>query len=221
MTTDELLLKAPTVIGELSSEFVRRGHECMLADAQSQLTACFLLAIRAISLLCGMGCLLKPNARDSLDVLMRAYIESRDLLMTFRFDDQGIRNKVHAWFLPNGPWKPEHKRVDTFLQRLSGADAELATRWKMMSALSHPTAQAAKNSAAMVAAWAAPGRGVTETYAETMQLKIDDYLVAIGTLIVATTIDRPGWIPLGCDDTRMPNVEPFRLEAAALLSGHR
>jgi hypothetical protein len=221
MTSDQLLTKAPTVIRELGAEFVRRGHECMLADPESQLTACFLLAIRATSLLCGMGCLLRPNVRDSLDVLMRAYIESRDLLMTFRFDDQGIRNRVHGWFLPNGPCKADHKRVEEFLKRLSGGDAELGARWKMMSALSHPAAQAAKNSAANVVAWAAPGKGVTETYEEKMQLKIDDYVVAMGTLIVATTIDRPGWIQLGCDDTRMPHVEPFRLEAAALLSGHR
>lgn len=221
MTTDELLLKAPTVIKELGAEFVRRGHECMLADAQSQLTACFLLAIRLTSLLCGMACVLKPNARDSLDVLVRAYTESRDLLMTFRFDDQGIRNKVHGWFLPNGAWKPEHTRVDTFLARLSGSDAELAKRWKMQSALAHPTAQAAKNSTAVALAWSAPGQGIAQSYADKMQPKIDDYLVSVGTLIVAATVDAPGWIRLDCDDARMPNVEPFRLEAAALLSGHR
>src|ERR1017187_5181838 len=135
MTTDDLLLAAPAVLTELGAEFLRRGHECMIADPKSQLSACFLLAMRSLSLLCGMGALMKPNVRDSLDVLTRAYTESRDLLMTFRFDDQGIRNKVHGWFLPNGAWKPEHTRVDTFLARLSGSDAELAKRWKMQSAL--------------------------------------------------------------------------------------
>jgi hypothetical protein len=88
MTKDKLLLSAPRVIRELGAEFVRRGHECMLADQESQFTACFLLACRATSLLCGIGSLLKPNCRESLDVLMRAYIETRDLLMTFRFDDK-------------------------------------------------------------------------------------------------------------------------------------
>jgi hypothetical protein len=222
MTTGELMLRVPTVIGELGAEFVRKGHESMIADAHSQLTACFLLAIRSASLLCGMGCLLKPNARDSLDVLVRAYIESRDLLMTFRFDDQGIRNKVHGWFLPNGPWKPEHRRVNTFLQRLSGSDAELATRWSSLSALSHPTAQAAQNSAAVALPWAAQANPSGENYTDKMQPKIDDYLVSVATLIVATTVNAPGWIQLGCDDTRMPNVEPFRLDVATLLlSGHK
>jgi hypothetical protein len=221
MTTDELLPKAPAVIKELGAEFVRRGHECMLADPQSQLTACFLLAIRSTSLLYGMARVLKPNTRDSLDVLMRAYTESRDLLMTFRFDNQGIRNKVHGWFLPNGAWKPEHTRADTFLERLSGSDAELAKRWKIQSALTHPTALAARNSVAVARAWAAPGKGIAQSYADKMQRKVDDYLVSVGTLIVAATVDAPGWIQLDCDDARMPNVEPFRLEAAALLSGHR
>ncbi len=220
MTTAKLLLKAPIVIKELGAEFVRRGHECMITDPQSQLTACFLLAIRSVSLLCGMGCLLKPNARDSLDVLVRAFIESRDLLMTFRFDDQGIRNKIHGWFL-HGTWKAEHKRVETFLERLSGADSELGNRWKMLSAFSHPTAQAAKNSVVMTAAWAAPEMVRPESYADKMQLKIDDYLVSVATLCVAATVDAPGWIRLACDDALMPNVEPFRLEAAALLSRHR
>jgi hypothetical protein len=54
-----------------------------------------------------------------------------------------------------------------------------------------------------------------------MRPKIDDYLVSLGTLIVAATVEAPGWISLGCDDAQMPNVEPFRLEAAALLGGHR
>jgi len=94
----ELLIKAPVVITELGSEFVRRGQESMLADEKSQHTACFLLAIRATSLLLGMGTLLKPNCRDSLDVLIRAYLESRDLLMTFRFDDQGTRKRIQGWF---------------------------------------------------------------------------------------------------------------------------
>src|ERR1017187_2170609 len=174
MTTDDLLLAAPAVLTELGAEFLRRGHECMIADPKSQLSACFLLAMRSLSLLCGMGALMKPNVRDSLDVLTRAYTESRDLLMTFRFDDQGIRNKVHGWFLPNGAWKPEHTRVDTFLARLSGSDAELAKRWKMQSALAHPTAQAAKNSTAVALAWSAPGQGIAQSYADKMQPKIDD-----------------------------------------------
>jgi hypothetical protein len=169
-----------------------------------------------------MGSLLKPNIRDSLDVLVRAYAESRDLLMTFRFDDEGARGKIQRWFLGKQEWNPEYKRVNAFLKHLSGNDAELAKRFGMQSSVSHPTALAAKNSTAVALAWASKGKGTQacESNEHKLQPKIDDYLVCVGTLIVAATIDAPGWIPLGCDLARMPNVEPFRLEAAALLSGH-
>ena len=208
---------------ELGVEFLRRGDESMIADPKSQLSACLLLAIRSLSLLCGMGALMKPNVRDSLDVLTRAFAESRDLLMTFRFDDQGIRNRVHGWFLPDGAWKPEHKRVETFLKGLSGNDAELAKRWRLQSSVNHPTSLAAMNSTHVAIAWIAPGKGeqAKESNAKKMRPKIDDYLVCLGTLIVAATVEAPGWISLGCDDARMPHVEPFRLDAASLLSGHR
>jgi hypothetical protein len=155
-----------------------------------------------------------------MDDLDRAYNETRDQLLTFRYDDQGIRKRIHGW-INAGAWKPDHIRVNKFLQRLSGADAELATRWSTLSSFSHPTADAAKNSAAIAIAWAAPGKGRMESYDAKMLFKMNDYLVSVGTLIVAATVDAPGWIQLGCDDARMPSVEPFRLGAAALLSGHR
>ena len=76
MTVDELLIVAPTVIKEMANEFFQRGDEGMKANATSQETACFLLALRSVSLLCGMGVLLKPNTRDSLDVLIRSFMEN-------------------------------------------------------------------------------------------------------------------------------------------------
>ena len=79
------MVLAPTAIKELTAELFRRGDECMKADETSQSTACFLLALRLASLLCGMGLLLKPSTRDSYDVLARSFMESRDLLLTFRF----------------------------------------------------------------------------------------------------------------------------------------
>jgi hypothetical protein len=44
-----------------------------------------------------------------------------------------------------------------------------------------------------------------------MVRKTADYVTSISTLIVATTFDFPQWVPLGCDMTRMPMAEPFRL----------
>jgi hypothetical protein len=212
MTVKDLLILTPTVIKELATEFVRRGDECMRANQTSQLTACFFLAVRSVSLLCGMEFLLKPNTRDSWDVLARSFMESRDLLIDFRFDDRGTRQKIHAWFQGNA-WKAAHKRCETFISRVGGSDSELGRRWSMFSALSHPTVQAARNSTAMTVSWVS-GRAKIEDFNSIMEPKLADFLVSISSLIVVTTFDFPGWIPLGCELSRMPNVEPFRLSVA-------
>lgn len=137
------------------------------------------------------------------------------------FVRRGTRNKIHGWFRQPNVWKAEHRRVDKFLKRLSGNDPELEPRWGMQSAVSHPTATATLNSTAVALSWLAPRFARHETYEDKMKHQIGDYIVCVGTLMVATTVDAPDWISLGCDDARMPNVEPFRLEAAKLLSGHR
>jgi hypothetical protein len=218
MNIDELLVAAPSVIREMANEFFQRGDECLKANATSQETACFLLALRSVSLLCSMGLLLKPNARDSLDVLIRSFMEARDLLMTFRFDDQGTRNKVKRWFegTNDSTWKAEHKKCERFLNELSGGESELARRWSMFSALSHPTVHAAKHSTAMVVSWVT--RCNEPDIENAMIHKVADYLESICTLIVVATFELPGCISLGCDLNRMPNVEPFRTHAAAVLS---
>lgn len=85
---DDLLTLAPTVLQQLTMELVRRGDECLITSPESQLSACFLLALRALSLIKGMGVVLGPETSDSYEVLSRAHLEARDLLMTFRFDSK-------------------------------------------------------------------------------------------------------------------------------------
>lgn len=72
------------------------ADECFDLDINSQHAACFLLAIRSASLLRGMEALLRPDTFDSWDVLMRAFLESRDILLTFRFDDEGTRKHIRG-----------------------------------------------------------------------------------------------------------------------------
>jgi len=116
-------------------------------DPNSQTSACFLLAIRSTSLLLGMNRLLDPATRDSWDVLARSFMESRDLLLTFRFDDNGIRNSIKSWSegKNDGSWRPRHKKSEEFVKRIGAGDTELAKRWSAFSTLSHPTIHAAKN----------------------------------------------------------------------------
>ncbi len=95
---EELLNSAPTVLTELTTEFVRRYSEEMDKDPKSQTIACLLLAMRSASLLCAAGRLLDPRTLDGLEVMKRAFLEARDLLMTFRFNEKGIKDKVEYWF---------------------------------------------------------------------------------------------------------------------------
>ena len=205
MTLNEVVALAPVVVQEISTEFVRRGDQCLKADQESQLTACFLLALRASSLLSGMALLLRPNTRDSWDVLARSFMEARDLLIDFRFDDDESRQKIGRWFRGK-EWVADRKRCEAFLKRVGAGDTELARRWGIFSHLSHPTVTAARNSTVMTVSWVTRRQ---EDFATTMEPIVADYLYSISTLIVATTYDHSEWVKLGCDLNRMPDIERF------------
>jgi hypothetical protein len=217
MTFEQLSDLVPSVLSEMTSEFVRKGGEYFDLDITSEHTACFLLAIRSVSLLRGMEALLMPDTFDSWDVLMRAFMESRDLLLTFRFDDEGTRNHIRAWFKGKGSqtWKPKHKICERFLAGVGGFDSELARRWGLFSGLAHPTALAAQNSAAITAARIS--KKSRPDLAMALEEKRADYLTSIVTLFITASFELPGWIHLGCDINRMPNAERFRIMAPAVV----
>jgi hypothetical protein len=213
MTFDELWVNSPIVLRELAAEFVRRGDECLRADKKSQLTACMFLALRSVSLLLGMAKVMEPETRDSWDVLARALQESTDLLMYFRFDEDGVRKKIGYWFAGKGDsaWKADHHKCEEFIRRLGEGETELATRWSAMTVFSHPTIYAAQNSARNVAGWVT-GFAKTEDPVDTILPKIADYLTSISKLIVVATFDLPKWVPLGFDLNRMPTADQFQKE---------
>jgi hypothetical protein len=217
MTFERLCDLVPKVLSEMTSEFVLKGGEYFDLDVNSQHTACFLLAIRSVSLLRGMEALLGPDTFDSWDVLMRAFMESRDLLLTFRFDDEGTRNHVRSWFKgkDSQAWKPKHKICERFLTQVGAVDSELARRWGLFSGLSHPTARAARNSAAITAARISNKSRPNLTIA--LEEKRADYLSSIATLFITASFELPGWIHLGCNTNRMPSAERFRIEARAAV----
>lgn len=219
MTFDEALKIGPIVLGELAREFVRRGDECLKADTTSQATACILLALRSNSLLLGMGKLMERPVLDSWDVLARAFLESSDLLMHFRFDDEDTRKKIRYWYAgkADNAWKADHRKLEEFFQRLGEGESELATRWSVMTVFSHPTVFAAQNSAKNVAGWVT-GIANSETYDDVMVAKAADYLTSLSKLIVASTFDLPGWIQLGFDLSRIPTAEQFQAESKNAVS---
>jgi hypothetical protein len=211
MTMDEIFASAPGVLNELTREFARRGNEEYIKDQESQATAYFFLAIRSASLLAGMARLLMSEARDSIKVLMRGFLESRDLLMTFRFDDQGMRNKIGIWFKGDvgTTWKAEHTRCEGYLDKLGYKGSEFAKKWSQTTTLAHPTRFASQNSVSCVTLWVANPPRVADYYTM-MEPEHADYLTSIASLIVLATHDLPGLISLGCDLNRIPNIGAFR-----------
>ena len=215
---EELLNSAPTVLTELTTEFVRRYSEEMDKDPKSQTIACLLLAMRSASLLCAAGRLLDPRTLDGLEVMKRAFLEARDLLMTFRFNEKGIKDKVEYWFegkLDNS-WNADRKKCEQFLERQNLPGAEFAKRWSSQSALAHPTKYAAQNSAVCVMRWAVP-QPQGDAYYLAMNHPIGDYLACIVSLIVLAIMDWPDLISLGCDLDRMPSIEPFRATVGSVV----
>jgi hypothetical protein len=211
MTMCDILTDAPGVLGELTRELLRRGNEEYEKDNKSQATACLFLAVRSASLLVGMAKVLTPQTRDSLEVLVRGFIESRDLLMTFRFDHKGTRDKIGYWFegkLGNS-WKAEHKKCEEFMEKLGIGPTEFGKRWSMTTTLAHPTVFASHNSVFSASLWAATPPRV-EDFNAMMEPKVADYLTNIGSLIVIAIHNLPGLISLNCDLKRMPSINAFR-----------
>ena len=215
MNLDELLAATPAALEELIAELIRRGHECMLVDPASQLSACFLVALRATSLLSGLRLMLYPEIRDSFEVVARAHLEARDLLMSFRFDDHGARKKIGYWFAgtADSAWKAEHIKIDEFLTKRGAVDLQLAANWSRITVLSHPTKYAAEHSAAILVA-CATGRIQDEDFSH----KIADFLLMFSRLILAVTYDLEGWVSLGLDNARIPTLDPLadEIERVAL-----
>jgi len=112
MTLDDLLRDAPKTLDELTRELFRQAHIAMLADTPVATYGCLQLGLRSASIMHGMAPILQLHTIDSFEALNRVAIEARDLLMHFRFDDKGTRDKIGYWFAGG----PDNAR---FTQRLS------------------------------------------------------------------------------------------------------
>ena len=215
MTLEELFQIAPGVLEELTRELFRRAHEAMLANEKSQLTACLQLGLRTASIMSGTARVLDLPTLDSFETLNRAAIESRDLLMYFRFDEKVIRDRVGYWFAggADNAWKADHTKVDEFLTKQGAVGVQLASNWSRLSVLSHPTKYAADNSAVIVV-----HRMTGLLNGLNIRLRRADYVVGISRLIMAATYDLPGWIALGLKETNMPSVEAFTRDAEMIAA---
>ncbi len=214
MTIDDLMRLAPDALMELTHECIRHVDD---HGKESQHNACYFLALRSVSILNATAQLLKPGTFDSWDILARAFLESRDLLTTFRFDDEDTRKTVARWFKTGGgeTWKPDHKKCEEFLNGIGGKDLQLAKRWGMMSSVSHPTYLATKNSVAIVTTFVF--NQDRPDLAKALEEKKADFILCVSTLLATMVYESPGWIPLGLDIGRMPTAERVRTESAPIV----
>jgi hypothetical protein len=217
VTLQELFLQVPLAIGEMHREFFRVGGEHFDRSMTSQYTACFMLGIRSVSLLSAMGKALHAGSFDSYDVLQRAFLETRDLLTTFRFDQDETRKRIKVWFRNNDKdsWKAQHGVCERFLKSVGAGNVQLAKKWGMFSALSHPTYRATCNSVAV--------RGASMSLPKRLELievldeKVADYITATLTLFIVMSFELEGWVHLGCDGSRMPIAEALRTSAPPVV----
>jgi hypothetical protein len=215
MTMDELMALVPGALVELTHECIRRVDDY---GPESQHNACHFLALRSVSILKATAQLLKPGTFDSWDILARAFLESRDLLTTFRFDDQETRKTVARWFKSGGgeTWKPDHKKCEDFLNGIGARDLQLAKRWGMLSAISHPTYLAAKNSVAIVTSFVFDQE--RPDLVKALEEKKADFMLSVSTLIATMVYENPAWIRLGFDTARMPTAERVRTASPPIVT---
>jgi hypothetical protein len=217
VTLAELYSDLPAALLEMECEYFRVADAHFNSDPRSQMTACFMLAIRGASILTSIGKVLQTDTCDAFDILQRAFMETRDLLITFRFDREDVRKRIATWFKDKDKdaWKPQLKMSEDFFNGIGVPDLELARRWGMFSALSHPTFGATSNSVAL--------RGSLFSAAKRQQLapllneKIADYITSGLSLFITTSSDLTGWVPLGCDLSRMPTIIRIRNEAPNIV----
>jgi hypothetical protein len=210
---NEILLAAPSILEEMTAEFLRRGDEEFRKQSASQVAACLYLAIRSASLLYSMGKLLTQETSDGFEVLARAFLEARDLLTTFRFDHKGTKDQIGRWFKGDlgNSWNADRKKCDEYLERLGHSGSELHIKWRQMTTLAHPTVFAAQNSIVSASIQ------VRARSCESMEAKNADYLASIASLVVFATIDPPGLLTLGYDLNRMPNIDSFQTDVARVV----
>jgi len=217
VTLQDLYIQLPVAIREMESEFFRVGGEHFDCDMASQETACFMLAIRGTSLLTTMGKVLQMDSFDAYDVLQRAFMETRDLLSTFRFDDDETRKRINTWFKNKDKkaWKARHSVCEKFFNSVGASDLQLARKWGMFSALSHPTEMATRNSVAIRGATFVPLK--KRELLSVLEEKIADYITTSMTLFVTTSFDLERWVPLGCDVSKMQTAESLRESAPSIV----
>jgi len=126
-------------IGGQRHEFLRE---------ESQLSAVILLLLRCISLFRSMLDLFQTNRLDAFDAVRRAHLESWFLAFHLRLREQN--GDAGRWLARRaGSWTADIGRLEDYARARGNNAADLRNDYGLLSELSHPTRNAAENSASV------------------------------------------------------------------------
>jgi len=136
-------------LDETESELLRLGrqrHEFLREE--SQLSALVLLLLRCISLFRAMVELFLTRRLDAFDAVRRAYLESWFLAFHLRLREQ--HGDAGRWLARRaGSWAADIGRLEDYARGRGLNAPDLRNDYGELSELSHPTRNAAENSAAV------------------------------------------------------------------------
>jgi len=141
--------RAEQCLDELASEYLRIGIEqCNGLEDHSHLSAFLIVGVRSICLLRGMLRLAEPQFLDAYDTVRRSFIESWQLQFELKLRESAT--KAQKWLQgENEAWKVDREKLEALIAKLQGGQAGFAREWGELSAMSHPTFDAARNSVAI------------------------------------------------------------------------
>lgn len=136
-------------LDELEFEYLVIGIEkCKGLEDRSHLSAFLILGIRSICLLRAMLRLADPQFLDAYDTVRRSFVESWQLQFEFRLRESAT--KAQKWLEGVADtWNADRGKLETLIRKLQGGNAGFAREWGELSAMSHPTFDAARNSVAI------------------------------------------------------------------------
>ena len=181
-------------LDETERELLRVGrqrHEFLREE--SQLSAVILLLLRCISLFRAMLELFQTHRLDAFDAVRRAYLESWFLAFHLRLREQN--GDAGRWLARRaGSWTADIGRLEDYARTRGHHAPDLGSDYGQLSELSHPTRNAAENSAA-VSLWRL---GLNEE-GQTVEKTIE----SLGNLL-APTLYRLLWLAFDEHDTLVP-----------------
>ncbi|MGH9398715.1 MAG: hypothetical protein ACRD18_17940 [Terriglobia bacterium] len=137
---------------------------------------------------------------DSYDIVKRAFYEAWLLALEFRLVESEVKNaKWHKE--ESGSWAPDISKLESWAKSQGIEIPDIGRDYGGLSEVAHPTKKAAWHSIRVATARHEECLDVTDAKAK---LEGADVPALLHSLVWIMD-ERPGWIPMGVDSSRMAN----------------